>query len=139
MSEPHKGVEGLTPALDLHHHRRSIRGGGANERERLNVTRTILFLLPPRGRNALAEVSVCVKQPHADSRNPEIRRALQVVPGEYAKPTRVQGQRFVETEFRRKVCDGRSTEHAGSGGAPRVVVGQLLLKTVVVTIDTALE
>ncbi len=63
------------------------------------------FLLPPVGRDSLAEISLRVHEADADERHAEVARLLAVVAGEHAQAACVNRQRLVKRELGTEIGD----------------------------------
>jgi hypothetical protein len=117
---PDARVERRASARHLDRDRSIVRPDRPPQRQVLHVGQPVLFLLPAAFVEPLPEVAAGVEQPDADDRQPEVRSALEVVPGEHSEPPGIKGERFVQTELGREVRDWRRPQRAGRR-APRAV------------------
>ena len=98
--------------VDLDHHRLAVLPDGDLDRQLVDVGVDVFFLLPAVLVEALPEVALLVKQAHADQRDAEVGRALDVVAGQDAQAAGIDGQRLVQAELGGEVghrarCAGR--------------------------------
>ena len=63
----------------------------------------------------LAEVALLVQEPHADHRDTQVARRLELVAGDVPKSPRVDGQRFAEHELHAEIGHARSAAHRHAG------------------------
>ena len=99
---PDFGMNGAAARLDLHHYRPAVFADRRFHGQLGDVGCKIFFLLPTVAIQALAEISLAVKQADADQRNAEIGRALDMVAGQDAEPAGIDGKRFVQCRIPRK-------------------------------------
>src|ERR1051325_1630033 len=76
----------------------------------------------------LAKIAVPIQQTDRDEIQIEIAGRLAMIAREDAQATRVVRNRFVETEFSRKICDWILDRAAGTGFAVRVLASQIFRK-----------
>src|SRR5262249_32358346 len=78
--------------------------------------------------NLLAKIAVPIQQTDRDEIQIEIAGRLTMIARENAQATGVIRNRFVETEFRREICDRILDRAAGAGFAVRVLASQIFLE-----------
>ena len=122
-----------------HHDRLAVLADGDLQRQLGDVGFDVFLALPSLHVETLAEVSLLVKQAHADERNAEVRRALDVVAGQDAEAAGIDGQRLMQAELGGEVGHRPGPQHAGVLRAPGLVGAQILLLAAVAIIDAAVE
>ena len=132
---PHLRAQRLARQRDLDDDRLAVRGqrglGGQQLRRRAHV----FGVLPAVAADALAEVRLPVEQAHRHQRQPQVGRALQVVAREHAQAARIDGQRFVDAELRRKVRDRADAQRPGVDRAPGARRAQVVAQLAVGAVD----
>jgi hypothetical protein len=88
------------------------------ERERIDLSDRIIFLLPAILGEALTEISLPIHEAHAYEGDTKITGRLQMIPGQDPQTAGVYGQTFGETELKGKV--GR---HKVNGMLEMIIVG----------------
>ena len=105
----------------------------------VDVGLQIFFLLPAALVQALAEISLAVKQPDADQRNVQIRSALDVIARQHAQAAGIDRQRFVHSELGGKIRHRPRPQDAGVRRAPGAVGLQIFLLAAVRVVDPAVQ
>ena len=96
---PDRGGHRLAGQVDLD-------GDGlAVQAERLRVDRRVGLGLAALSAQPLGEVAAAIEEAHADERQPQLGRGLQVVAGEDAQAARVDRQADVDAELHAEVRD----------------------------------
>ncbi len=90
-----------------------VRVGCGQNRECIEVTGGIAFLLPAIGIQILPKVAVLIQKRHADERKVEVARRFQVVAGEDAEAAGINRKALGQTVFRGEVGDEFSTFATG--------------------------
>jgi len=75
-------------------------------------------VLPAVAIEALAEISLTIKQAYADEGNAEIGGALDVIAGQNSQSARIDRQRFVHAKFGGKIRYWTGPQHAGMARTP---------------------
>src|SRR5208282_1833944 len=99
----------------------------------------VLFLLPAVLVEVLPEIPLPVEQTDAYKRNIQVRRALDVVAGEYAQSTGIDGNRLVQPEFGREVRHGMGPQDARMPRSPSSVLLQILPLAAIGVVDPAVQ
>src|SRR5271154_773006 len=136
---PDFGMNRTVAGLDLHHDGPSIPADRGLKRQLIDVGLQIFFLLPAVTIQALAKISLPIKQTDADERNGEIGRALDMVSGKNTEPAGIDGKRFVYAEFRGKIGDRMRPQDAGVPGSPSAVRLQIFLQAAIGVVDAAVQ
>jgi hypothetical protein len=108
-------------------------------RELVDVGYEVFFALPAFFIKALEKVTLTVEEAYAYEGDVEIGSAFDVIAGENAEATGVNGERLVETELRGEVGDGAGAKNAGISSAPGAVSLQIFLAAAVDVVDAAVE
>ena len=87
----------------------------------------------------LTEVALVVEEADGEQRDAKTARAFDVVASEHAEAARIDRDRLMNAELRRKVDDRLRAEHARVHGAPTRLVGEVLLEPAVGLVDPAVE
>ena len=87
----------------------------------------VVLVLPAVEIEPLPEVALIVVQADADERNAEIRRTLDVVPGQNAEAARIDRQRLVNAKLGGKVRHRPRPQHAGMARVWQLSVGRSTL------------
>ena len=90
----------------FHKQRRAVFSLHLIERQLFRISFTVKLFLPADEIEALAKVTVVIKQPDRYERQIQIARRLQMIAGEYAKTARVERQRIVNAILGAKICYG---------------------------------
>src|SRR5579863_8857259 len=107
--------------LDLHHDWPAVLADCRLQWQLIDIRLQILFLLPTVAIQALAKISLPVKQSDADERNGEIGRALNMVPSKDAEAAGIYRKRFMQSKFRRKISHRTRPQDPGVPGSPGAV------------------
>ena len=75
------------------------------DRQLPGVVEWIESLLPSLRVDFLPKITLLVEQTHADHRDAQIARCLELIAGDVSEATRVNRQRFAQHELHREVCD----------------------------------
>ncbi len=136
---PDFGADRAAACLDLHRHRLAVGSDGGFHRQLVDVGLQIFFLLPAVAIEALAEITLAVKQADADQRDIQIRRALDVIAGKHAEAAGIDRNRFVQAELGGKIGHRPRPQHAGVRGAPGAVRLEIFLLAAVGVVDPAVQ
>ena len=139
LHAPHFRVNKSATRLNLH-----VYGFAGNANRRLHrqfvrIRLQVLFLLPTILIELLTEISLAVKQADADQRNVEVRRTLDVVSRENAKPSRIHRNGFVQPKLGREISDRPGTQNPGMSGAPGSIRVEVLALAPVRIVDAAVQ
>src|SRR5208282_2269563 len=104
--------------IDLHHDRSAVFPDGRFHGKLVNIGLEELLALPAVAIEALAEISLAIKQAHADERDPEIGCALDVIAGQNSKSTGIDRERLVHAKFSGEISHGTGPQHAGVARPP---------------------
>src|SRR5580692_2515542 len=118
---PDFGMNRTAASFDLHHNRPPVLADGSFQRQLTNVRLKIFFLLPTLAIEALAKISLPVKQADANQRNGKIGCALDMISGQDPESAGIDGKRFVQPEFRGKIGHRTRPQNAGVPCSPGAV------------------
>jgi hypothetical protein len=99
---PDFGPDGAAAGVHLHRHRLAVCADGNLHGLLADIGLQIFFLLPAVGIEALAEVTVAVKDADADQWDIQVGGALDVIARENAQATGIDRTRFMQAEFAEK-------------------------------------
>src|SRR3984893_15710798 len=119
FNSPNFGVNYAVASVDPHHHRPAVFPDGRFHSQLINIRLEIFFTLPAVAVETLPEISLAIKQAHADQRDAKVGGAFNVIASQYSQATGIDGQGFMDTEFRGKICHGTRPKHTGMTGPPR--------------------
>jgi hypothetical protein len=85
------------------------------ERHSVEIVTGVVLLLPAIGGEELAEVAAAVEESDADEGDSEVAGGLEVVTGEDAEATGIDGETLVEPEFSAEVGDAAVFALGGEG------------------------
>ena len=126
-------------SIDPHHDRPAVFPDGGFHGKLVDIGLQVLFALPAVAIEALAEISLAIKQAHADERNAEIGGALDVIAGQNSKSSRINRKRFVHAEFGGEIGHGTGPQHAGVARAPGALGILVLAQAAIGVVDAAVE
>ena len=118
---PDFGMNRTVSGPDLHRDWPAVLADRELQRQLIDVCLQIFFLLPTVTVQALAKISLPIKQSDADERNGEIGRALDVVSRQHSQPTGIDRKRFVYPELCRKICNWTRPQDTGVPCSPSAV------------------
>jgi hypothetical protein len=121
VGPPYLHHEAAAGEVELHPHGRAVRPGRHLHRHVVEIVDRVGLLLPPVGAQVLAEVALLVEEPHRHQGDPEVARALEMVPGEDAESARVDRQALGDAVLGGEVGDQRA-------GGPPPVPGRVLVQ-----------
>ena len=130
--------DGSRPRVDLDDERGPL-GERRLQRQQAAIHVDVVLVLPPVAIEPLPEISLVVIQAHADERDPEIGRALEVISGQDAEAAGIDRNGLVEPELGGEVRHQARAEHAGVPRAPRSLRRQIFLQTPICVIDSTVQ
>ena len=136
---PHLGAQRATAGFDFHRDRFTGLPDGHFHGQLADVGLKILFPLPAIPIQPLPEIPLAVEKPHPDQRNVEVGSTLDVIAGEDSQAARINGDRFMQTEFRGKVGHRARPQHPGMLGAPGPIPLQILALPAVGVVDSPMQ
>src|SRR5208282_4984757 len=139
LRTPDLGADRAASCLNFDHDRFAILADRRLYGALVDVRVNILFLLPAAAVETLQEVALAVEQTYADEWNVEIGRTLDVIAGQHAESAGIDGQRFVQSEFSREICNWACPQQCCMFRAPGVVGLHILLLAAVDIIDAAVQ
>src|SRR5215831_2704603 len=125
FQSPDPGAYRTAPGFDLHGYRLAVRSDSDFHRQRVHIGFEVVLLLPAIPVKPLAEIALTIIQSNTDQRDVEIRSALYVVTREDTEASRINRDRLMEAELRRKVCNRTRPQNSGmfcSPGANRLEI-----------------
>ena len=105
----------------------------------IDIGLDVFFLLPAGAIEALAEISLAVKQSDADQRNTQVGSALDVIAGQHAEAAGVFRNRNVQAEFGGEVRHRPRPQNAGMPGSPGAVRVEILALAAIGIVDAAVQ
>jgi hypothetical protein len=99
----------------------------------------VFFMLPAVAIEALAEISLAIKQAHADQRDAQIGSALDVIARQDSKSTGIDRQRFVHAKFGGEVSHRTGPQHTGVARAPGALRILILAQAAIGVVDPAVQ
>ena len=125
--------------IDLHHDRSAVFPDGRFHGKLVDIGLEILLALPAVAIEALAEISLAIKQAHANQRDPEIGGALDVIAGQNSKSAGIDRERFVHAKLGGKISHGTGPQHAGVTRAPGSLRILVLAQAAIGVVDPAVQ
>jgi len=96
-------------------------------------------VLPAIAIEALAEVSLAIKQAHANQRDSEVGGALDVIAGENSKSAGIHRKRFVHAKFGGEISHGTRSQNTGVPRAPSSLRLFILTQAAIGIVDPAVQ
>ncbi len=125
--------------INLHHDRPAILSDSRFHRQLVDVGLEILFVLPAIAIQALTEISLPVKQAHADQRNTKVGSALDVVAGQNSQSARIDGERLMDAKFGGEISDRTRPQHSGVSRTPGPLCILVFAEAAVRIVDSAMQ
>ena len=120
LHAPDFGADGSAAGFDLYGDRFAVR---PDRRLPSAVWLTSVWMYSsccqPVAVEALAEISLAVKQADADQRNVQVRGALDVIAGQHAQAAGIDRQRLVQAELGREISHRTRPQTRRHGALPR--------------------
>src|ERR1035438_4825923 len=132
MNEPAAG-------LDFHRDRPAACADRDLQRQLSDVGLQVIFALPTSEIQALAKISLAVKQSDADQRNSQIGRALNMVARKDTEPPGINRKRFVYSEFRGEIGHRTRPQDRGMPRSPGAVGLQIFLQPAIGVVNAAVQ
>ena len=139
FDSPDLGADGAAAGLDFDDDGLAVFADGGLHGELVDVGLEVVFELPSGVVEALEEVSLAVEEADADEWDVEVGCALDVIAGEDAEASGVDGEGFVQAEFGGEVGYWARTQDACVGCAPGAVGLQVLLLAAVGVVDASVQ
>ena len=139
LHAPDFRADGSAAGFHLNGYRLAVRSDGSFHGQLIDIGLDIFFLLPAGAIEALAEVSLAIKQSHGHQRNTQIGRALDVIAGQHAEAAGVFGNGNVQTEFGGEVSHRTRPQNAGVPGSPGTVSIEILALAAIGIINSAVQ
>src|ERR1700674_2577802 len=136
---PYFCVNGAMAGIDLHHNRPAICPDGSFHSKLADIGLEILFVLPAIAIEALAEISLTIKQAHANQRDPEIGGALDVIAGQNSKSPGIHRKRFVHAKFGGEISHGTGSQHTRVARTPGSLRFFVLTQAAIGVVDPAVQ
>ena len=136
---PYFCIDRTMPGIDLHHNRSAVLPDRRFHRQLVEVGFEVLFMLPAVAIQALAEISLAVKQAHADQWDAQIGSTLDVIARQNAKSTGIDRKRFVHAKFSGKVRHRTGPQHTGVACAPGALRILVLAQAAIGVVDPAVQ
>jgi hypothetical protein len=136
---PHFGVDRTMARIDLHYHRPAVGADGRFHGQLIDIGLEILLALPAVAIQALAEISLAIKQADANERDAEIGGALDVIAGQNSEAAGIDGQRFVHAKFGGEISHGPGPQHTGAARAPGALRLFVLAQAAIGIVDAAVQ
>src|SRR5208283_4212008 len=99
-------VDRTMAGIDLHHDRSAVDSDGRFHGQLVDIGFEVFLALPAVAIEALAEISLAIEKADADEGDPEIGSALDVIAGQNAQSTGINGERFMHAEFGGEISHG---------------------------------
>src|ERR1700687_3468275 len=136
---PYFRVDSAVAGIDLHQDRSAIFPNGRFHRKLAYVGLEVLFVLPAVAIETLAEISLAIKQAHANQRDPEIGSALDVIAGQNSKSTGIHRKRLVHAKLRGEISHGTRSQHTRVARAPGSLRIFVLTQATIGVVDPAVQ
>ena len=136
---PDFGVDRTMAGINLHHDRSAVFSDGRFHGKLVDIGLEVLFVLPAVAIETLAEISLAIKQAHADQRDAEIGGALDVIAGQNSKSSRIDGERFMHAKFGGEISHGTGPQHTGVARTPGALRILVLAQAAIGVVDPAVQ
>src|ERR1039458_7072736 len=125
--------------MNLHHDRSAVLPDGRFHCQLVDIGFEVLLALPAVAIEALAEISLAIKQAHANQGDSEIGGALDVIAGQNSKSTGIDRERFVHAKFGGEISHGTGPQHTGVARTPGSLRILVLAQATIGVVDPAVQ
>ena len=125
--------------FDLHYDRSAVGPDRRFHGKLVDIGLEVFLMLPAVAVKTLAEISLAIKQAHADERDAEIGGALDVIASQNSKSTGIDRERFMHAEFRGEISHGPRPQHAGVARTPGSLRVLILAQAAIGIVDPAMQ